>query len=341
MPSEIERLNPGLRDLVRISRRTVNHANFDWLSRLQPVTFLHFTDIHGSRRAIQRVTELMEAFTGLYDDAVFTGDMVRLRYSTGIDFWRETPGSEKILTCVGNHDTLNAPDKVWDWTDMVSMQTQAETYIEPFIGHWGSGITYTPGTTYYAKRYEAQKVLLLVLCTVIADEDQPAQLAFLKAQLAAAKQDDYAVVIAQHDTPVENEVLPGAWSAYEEKPHPPCGTGVRTEMLRAVQDFIDGGGFFFCYLCGHSHLDFLCRSTEFPDQWFVVAGTSDCYRGNRRSDGFRRLNDKSEDLINFATFDRESHTVKLIRAGYDRDFLLRHRGVLVFDCQKHCVLYSE
>ena len=45
-----------------------------------------------------------------------------------------------------------------------------------------------------------------------------------------------------------------------------------TTYQATVQDFIDGGGNFVCWLCGHKHADYIVYHPTYPKQVFIGVG---------------------------------------------------------------------
>lgn len=335
--TEIERLNPGIRDLVLQSRRPVNRAPAAWEKELPILTLLHLTDPHAAQENLRRITDFMGETRDLFEDAICTGDMVRKCHATGYTFWHEC-GCDDILVCIGNHDVLNNP--VYDWTDLIPQSQQWQVFFAPYIEKWG--VEYTPGQTFFCKRYEEQKIDLIVLNTLLGDEDDKPQAVFLQEKLDRALAEDRGVVIALHDTSNrEQALIQSRFTCLDRAVSLPCGPGYRRHHQEAVQRFLDAGGDFICYLGGHSHRDYLCYDPDFPRQVFLLGPSADMRKGVRHGDADRVPGEKSQDAFNFVSFDRATKTVKLIRVGADRDHYLRRRSVLCFDYENARVLYED
>ena len=98
----------------------------------------------------------------------------------------------------------------------------------------------------------------------------------------------------------------------------------------AVQDFIDGGGTFICWICGHAHYDFFTSINRHPDQIQIGIGLSGyanrTYHAEKRTTGT-----KSQDLFNIISFDTTEHCVKIARIGADYNAMLQHKDTVCFD----------
>lgn len=335
--TEIERLNPHIRDLVAQSRRPINPGAGKWADELPILTLLHFGDPHRAEEELHRLVAFMKDMQGLFEDAVCAGDMFRKNYLTGYEFWAEC-GCGPILTCIGNHDALN--NDHYDWTDVVPQQELYATVFEPFIENWG--VEYTPGTTYYCKRYPNHKIDLIVLNTMLPKKEDAAQTEFLQKKLDRAFAEQVSVVIMLHDTShKEQVVVPSRFSSLDHRPTGPCGEGLRRKWQEMVQEFMDAGCDFICYLAGHCHEDFVCYDPDFPRQILFLAPTASMEKGIRQGDCDRVEGEKSQDAFNFISFDRTCKLMKVIRVGADRDRYLRHRGVLCYDYANCKVLYED
>ena len=282
----------------------------------------HFSDIHGHGERLMRIQEFIDNYGAYFDDTICTGDLVYDKFSDDFTYWSANSDG-KILTCIGNHDSGES-----GWGD-VSLDDLYDKFIAPFASGWGA--TTVTDKTYYYKDYTAAKVRLIVLDTTTLDAtEQAAQLTWLASTLSAAKTAGYTVVGAQHYTPKTGEftriecnftpLLHGtaASADYDWQPF-------LDQVMAAVQTFIDGGGNFACWLCGHIHHDFVCYDTSYPKQLFIgvtTAMASDAYDEEART-GYL------QDAVNILYVDSVRKYIKLLRWGADYDDVLRRKESLV------------
>jgi hypothetical protein len=138
--------------------------------------------------------------------------------------------------------------------------------------------------------------------------DYTAQTAWLIEVLADAKTNGYSVVIAQHSRPSgDMQEVNGFNNVYE-----PSGGFYPNDAARdAVDDFIDAGGDFVCWLLGHTHFDATRIITDHHNQIIVVisataTSSSNYVRGN--------LTEQMV-LFNVISFNTESKLIKVMRVG--------------------------
>ena len=307
-------LNHELPALIRQGQNPFNR------NTVYPLTLLHFSDIHGSADNLARMVDLKKSLGTLLDDTICTGDMAPSQWSsTVMDFWTGVDGAEKILMCLGNHDLANGSGFS---TDQIGETVAYETYLEPYISNWDVNSA-GENLTYWYKDYASRKVRLIGLNYLVSGDAQTAQNTWLASRLAETKSLGYAVVIAEH-VPVGNwqnidcnfTIIGKAWT-YNEYP---------TLYLQTVQDFIDGGGEFACYIAGHGHSDYVGYNASYPEQLCIAVTTALTTRYD--NDQRRATGEKSQDAANVVLVDTVTKTVKLIRVGADMDTYMRGRHIL-------------
>lgn len=344
-PDAITALNPGLEELLAHSRRRLNTWAGDFSKRPHVLTLLHFSDIHGDRENLERIQAFRRTWEGHLDDTLCTGDLCYQNHADGLDFWDVTDGT--ILTCVGNHDAIHPseyprpfPGYVPNWQHLVDSQDVAALLMDPYQKNWGPHVQRQPGKTFYYKDYPDQGIRLVVLDhTLFQPQDVQEQADWLSAVLAQAAASELAVVGATHASCLEVEPVACTFTSTTRLQVTSDSYFTRDAYLERVQEFIDAGGHFCCWLSGHEHVDFVLRSKRFPRQLFLVVPSA--WPNPRWADGARKRGQRSQDCFNLTTFDTSAHVVKVIRVGADRDCMMRHKGVLVLDYASGQVLYNE
>lgn len=320
---EIEKLNGyhGIgNDIVlmnaAVPTKLQNAQKLNWSDTIVPFSILHFSDPHGSTTTVERIIQYSDYISSYIDDIICTGDMVNNKYSDGYSWWDDIDGSENILTCIGNHDVS---DGVVYNSYRVSPSDAYDAYFAPYISNWD--VEHTGSLTYYYKDYAAKKIRLIVLDYLLTGSDATAQNTWLQSVLAGAKTNGYTVIIAEH-SPVCNTVyFPCNFTMIDKST---VYTQFSETYQASVQDFVNGGGKFACYLVGHTHCDMICYNPNYPNQLCITVTIA--AQTGRDNDQVR--SGKARDAFNIVTVDTNSETIKLTRVGADIDNYLRGRNVL-------------
>ena len=289
------------------------------------VTLLHFSDIHGDTTELARIVDYLKTLPSSVVP-LFTGDMVRNTWVDGIDFWTNTQGTDKILVAIGNHDTYYSKTAAECYT----------RYLAPNIASWG--VTYTENVCYYYKDWSAYNLRLIVLDCMHWDATQQS---WLVATLASAKTAGYHIVCANHYATADAPVNRGCSF---DTPHSGVWDKINSQAPAAVQDFIDGGGKFVAWICGHTHADMLRTPTNYPNQlYYAVANASTpTNAGGTATCQLERINGKkSQDLFNLVTINPVQEIMSIVRVGADHDTLGRHIGSVVYDYANHQILWND
>lgn len=294
----------------------------------EQLVLVHFSDVHGSTANLARIITFCEQYSPYIDNVLHTGDTIQQYYSQSLDWWTNTAGSEKILNCIGNHDTW---DNDGTWQPAHAGLDCYNKFFAPFISNWDvtqpSGAS--TGKCYYYKDYTAKGVRLIVIDCMSFPNDTDQQ-SWLDSTLESARLATLAVVVATHSQPYNTTRISCNFSSVHraDVQENIGGTGIP----QRVQSFIDAGGEFVCYLTGHAHRDRLSYLTDYPSQICITidaARTQDGYM-----DKVRTVGAKSQDLFNIVSIDTSDKVIRLCRVGADIDRYLRHSGML-------CIRYTD
>ena len=136
MPNDISIKNPNVKELLIQANRRTSTISSEYWNHSAIFTLLHFSDIHKNFANLDRIVKYKKELGNMIDDAVCTGDMVKLKFSEGFDWWNKF-GAGSILTCIGNHDCTEGAGSYG-----LSEHSQAELYdqyIKPYISIWEKG----------------------------------------------------------------------------------------------------------------------------------------------------------------------------------------------------------
>lgn len=309
---------------------------------IKPLSLMHISDVHGDGAALGRAMAWANDHEGLFDDIICTGDLADQKFDDGMDFWSKVDGARRVLTVVGNHDVIDSLE-TRTFYDKISVADAAGQYIEAFCDAWGP-IDHPRGTTWYAKDYADQGVRLIVLdCMVYIGEhssrEADEQNKWLEATLEDARKNKLTVVIGEHFPLADKTQLDCSWSTFDRVLL--STPNLTPEIPTRVQKFIDAGGTFACYLCGHCHCDAVHTLPDHPEQFaLTVPCTSDAPAQTVWGD-MDRTQDATRDAFDIVFVDTANGLVKAVRIGADRDLALQKRTTLCWDYKRHRLVHAD
>lgn len=309
-------------------------SNFKWPINLgnggaiananKMLCLLHFSDIHNDGTNLQRVMDYYNGHSSMIDDVLFTGDYMNDNFNNSMAFWTGVEGSEKILGVIGNHDATNTSDH---YATNVSQQDMFEKF---FYGIASWGCVYQTNKTWWYKDYTTQGIRLIGLNSSLDSTYAAEQLTWLEGVLADAKTNDLDVCIAIH-FPVLGSKINSNFTTLDYNAPSLVSHCVSADIIDAVDDFIEDGGKFICYLTGHTHIDYMLTANARNTQVAAVVTTGKNENGGFYGDQARKEYTRSNDAFNLVSIDKISHTVKFIRIGANCDHYVRPRNTLAIN----------
>lgn len=310
-------------------------ADYSDTGKTPTLSLLHFTDIHGSHLPLENIVNFKNIMGSDIDDILNTGDTVSSNYNSGMTFFNNVSGSDKILNIIGNHDLSDGAGGA------ISLETQYETYIEPYKDNWDA-VTVENKTWWY-KDYATQKIRLIGLGSCAGmptEQDITDMLNWFVIALNGAKANDYSVIVANHYFP--ETITPFACNFTQKIwVNTTNSLYIRDAFLTAVDDFIEAGGKFICHLCGHTHKDIIAYNVDYPRQLFICPTTASDDNNQHSFDDLYRTNDitkKSFDAFNVVTFDTNLKQIRLVRVGADHSTTMESRKGLTIDYENKTVI---
>ena len=295
------------------------------------VSLLHFSDIHADRNALKQISEAIDNYDSNIDGSICTGDIVANSYGSISSWW-----NNKIMTCIGNHDSASYSSGTYDWT-YLPMSERSALYIEPFEAFWG--VNHEQGTSYYYKDFTNKKVRLIVIDTMLYMSDSTsseasAQTVWLQTLLNTAKENGYHVIIATHAPNGLAKSMECSFSKYHtsERVMPiEKDCTLPNSIVDTVKTAIDGGLHFVGYICGHTHQDDIWVCAGDSRQLMYCIATSNVENINqwKNTDLWHGENCNAYNLV---TINTSTKTLCLIRGGgANADKFVRERKMICFD----------
>ena len=326
---------------------TVTHLGNEVIKVAGKLSLLHFSDLHGNQPNLKNVVMFRDFYEDFLDDTIHTGDSVA-NYYTDTDPFQVVDGAETILNVIGNHEA-------WIQGDTDYNATEKQTYdkiFAPSIANWDveqPADAATNGYCYYYKDYDTAGFRLIVLDSVHwhyrngVSQQNAAQKSWFESVLADAITNGLKVVCAIHYTP-QNGIVPVENTGFNKYGTTAGGTIADgwysvDEIYDCVDDFIDNGGKFAGWICGHAHEDYFGTVYGHARQPIVIVGTAGAVSvSNKFISGTA-----SQDNFNVITFEYISDTlfIKVVRIGQDTDIYMRSKKTIAYNFTNGLLLYTN
>lgn len=291
----------------------------------KPIVLAHLSDIHGNWTNVRRFIEFCNNYSSYIDERIQSGDLVTQYYTNSINGYINSPGSEKIINVIGNHDTYESG---LAWNAHAGLDAYNK-YIAPFVDNWNviqPTNAATNGYCYFYKDYAENELRLVFVDAMGWDA---AEKTWLTSVLADALSLSYQVLVVTHfagnNPPAQvNDpaftVQAGRWSTSYA-----AGTNSVTlnyyntsvyELTDTVQTFINNGGIFIGYLQGHYHKDFVAKVGRYPNQMIYAIGGS---LRDEVSDYSHQEGTKMQDEFEIVSINTYTKRITLYKVGANID----------------------
>lgn len=323
----------------------------------RPLVLIHGSDIHAGAKNADLIAIFADRYSDCIDDVIITGDLTAGSYATYTNFLAEDKYKKFLLT-TGNHDVYDhngdAVEHGVSYDDPAYWATNIEkynTYFAPNIANWNvvqPTNAATLGLCYYYKDYNVgsgagvktvSTVRLIALDAMAYDADQHA---WLSSVLTDARQNNIAVVIAEHFPPTESDTddtdeFNTPFNSYMNGMELKYGLsylGYKVNNIihtaaSLVDDFINNGGEFTCWLCGHLHYGRVGTLKSHPNQIYIAVDVTNAgavWKSVPRSEF-----DESYNLFNAVGIDTYNKVIKVARIGAGYDDHMRNADVMCID----------
>lgn len=303
----------------------------NWLTpvkeRANLFSLLHFSDIHNETEEIRRILNFNDYYNAYIWDIIHTGDSVALYYEQDNPF--AIVGGNQILNVAGNHEYWYEGDS-GSHPYNVTPQEVYEKFFSPYIENWNVNAAGT-NKNYYYKDYTIPNTRLIVLDSISYDATQET---WLEGVLNNALENNLKVIIASHYVAQAGlDLIECPFTAKGITINPVSDPTAEAQIERLpnsafvkVDSFINAGGEFVCWLCGHNHIDLIGTVKNHDNQLQIIISTGRYYADEKYN--ARVYNQKSQDLFNVFFADGENKLIKIIRVGATCDMWLRNKTAL-------------
>lgn len=343
---------------------------FSSKAKYTPLCLLHFSDLHGDITNLQRIMRWRNEYSTYIDDILNTGDTTQDNINTDAQLTTLTQyfeaGGENILLSIGNHDaTSNTSNKAYGGVkDMHDIYDIFTSKMSNSLGIVQPENAAEKGYNFYYKDYidrgGAAGIRLVVLDECIqanlvrdfypdktasdytiriaeAQEYEDTQLQWFKSALQIALNNGMGVVVAghfgRHITPflTDSGFVNAAKTLSTDK-----YVTIPEQYLQAVDEKIDDGLEFICWMGGHSHEDYLGYVEAYPRQALMCVTTASKRRDSYQSGEPSRIEGtKTQDAFNIVSFDTYYHKIRMLRVGYNFDGYGRNLDMITVEYKQN------
>lgn len=335
----IAELSLQFKDMTRIREKYPSHT----VAGNNVFCLLYFSDIHNSRSCLPDIIEFRDAFTNYITESLHGGDSVTDQFSDPNPF-AEVSGASSVLNVIGNHDS---------WANGQTLVPSLDVYnkfIAPYAQSWG--ITQpddaaTLGLCYYYKDYPSCALRLVVLDCMHWNSDQASWLQSVLADAISTNnvgwnnEQSYSVVIVTHYAPAPIDIERNCTfqNLYRTSPGDFLDEN-SNGPTSIVNQAVNNGLKFVCWLFGHTHRDFIGHLTAYPSQ-LAIGIDSAKYGSTWERDCVRESTGKSKNAFDIIAVDTTFNILSIKRIGNNIDKFLRQKNFLTYDFYNHQILNNH
>ena len=318
-------------DITKIYKSKERNAKL--INYYSLASFIFFTDIHRGWTNMARLVSLANAWNqaGFCTAVINGGDNIDLAQNDMSSYYTNMDDCNvDILQAVGNHDYA------------YQSNSRYARYIAPMVSRYTNLVQPANAETndlcYYYKDFGELRVIFYDTVKDNGDSSHLAtQVAWLDSVLDDALANSKHVMIVTHYPFVEADVQKYDncnWRTWFNKPYNnegiTRGQTIRDDVLDVVDDFIDAGGNFCCWLTGHTHTMNFLTNSKYPKQAMFNLGTAN-YSKNVPGLVFDGEADNNYDNLCYVGVSKSLHCVFLMKVGSNTDFWMQQRDILVWD----------
>ena len=313
--------------------------DIDWTFNNADFTYLFFSDLHNGWRNLDRMIDVANTVNV---DAVINGGDTVLKYlnDPDTDFsWYPTKVQQinaDYIVAVGNHDMWDS--SYWSKADLVLTY---DMILSPVMNHLTNvsqpDKAKAQGLCYYY--YDYQNIRIIVLNAMTGDDSvecwDVAQNEWLKKTLDNALKQNQQVICVTHapfqkDIALRDSAL--NWNSVDDYRVKVDYDNIHTHMdaVRLVQNYIDNGGTFICWLSGHTHVDEVLEAKGYEGQMMFGIASA---RYSFHDDG-EITDDKEEPwfyCFDLMGIDIQHGQLRRVRLGWNMDNSMKVRNTLCYD----------
>lgn len=314
------------RDVENIMLQSTAKRSQQFGDTKKPITFLHFTDLHGVKDNYKHIIEYLNYYAPNIDAIIHTGDFVYKGQADFEDLFSEYEVPKKIFqNIVGNHDQyVSDADR-----SQASINNTYTNVVSSFQKSWLPSNfkmgTFMPvegsvSMSYY-RDYTSRGIRMIFLDNYY---NQEAQLIWLENLLNDAITKGLHVITFAHE---KTGHISSKISSFNDVDNYDTKE-MTSDIERVIKNAIDNGLVYIAHICGHEHIDGMgFTSTAGILNITVECATSDTYWQNVK----REQGTKTFDCFNIVTIDAQKGHLKIVRIGDNSTRYLKSKKSVCYD----------
>lgn len=302
-------------------------------------TLLCFADIHLVVPHIRKIRDFYLTYKKYINDAIHLGDNVGAYYPDKFELWEEFPESLNVL---GNHDvytTRNKNVEYWKEPNFLPDIEKYNAYFKRYIKKWKvrqPKDAEEQGKCYWYKDYNKDVRLIGIDCMNLNET----QYQWFVATLESAAKKNLKVLIATHIAPDCDKALECNFTSLDYPVPHKSGLWQIKRFALAVDSFIENGGTFVSWLCGHNHHDsmFYVAGVKHKQLAIIMECATDF---SWWTDAVHVPQTATATCWELISVESMSNVIKIARFGNNYDHYMRRKDTFCYDFKNHKIIWAS
>ena len=302
-------------------------------------TLLCFADIHLVVPHIRKIREFYLKYKNFINDAIHLGDNVGAYYRDKFELWEEFPESLNVL---GNHDVYTKRNKNighWEEANFLPDKEKYEVYLKRYIKKWEVSQpkdAEVEGKCYWYEDYNKDVRLICIDCMNLNET----QYQWFVATLGSAAKNNLKVLIATHIAPNCDKMLECNFTSLDYPVPYKSEARQINRFTQAVDAFIENGGTFVSWICGHSHHDSIFYVSGVKHKQLVII--MECATDfSWWTDAVHVSGTASATCWELISVESISNVIKIARFGNNYDHYMRRKDTFCYDFKNHKIIWAS
>ena len=302
-------------------------------------SILFFSDLHMVGTHLNKIKDFYRKHQKYIDNAIHLGDTMNA-WNSGEYIWDIFPDAMNVI---GNHDLYTQKDKTKFFAHKDNWLTPKETYdmfLKKYIANWNVVQPENAeelGKCYWHKDYNNHLRIIAIDCM---RSDDLVQISWFKKTLESARKKNLQVAIITHFNPLADEFLDCNFTTIDYRDAEfMCRNddGFNSKnFIDAIDEFIDNGGQFVSWICGHKHKDAIMYARAKHKQLVIIMEAATDFDLSSDSDHvWNTATGASWELIGIESL---TNVIKIARFGNNFDHQMRHKGTFCYDFVNHKII---